>query len=799
MLQLKLNLLLFYFLFIFLIQIKSTLNEEIVVTAKNHGLVKCEQGLYFIEMNVDFSSPFEEYYTFPLHLENPPEIKLKCIMSYQNKSILCFANLNSNKFYLEIGEFLKLPQKFPKLENIIWDYDSFVKNIYEKEWAMKEDCLEINYKNYFGNEWGLVFDIKKIYENKCSYSVNAEDNKYMFKMKANILEGKLMNEIEKINEHDSFIIEPFQEIWIPILINGRRGRYQTYKKINDFSFAFCSINDKISIISKNNIDYIKNNGLDFDCYITIPEGKLLLGTIKIEPFYDYLYLKINENNEKENKIIFEKFYFNINRTIEMEYNTFENSFEHQQNMFVNNFLRRNNENDNKTSIPEKNIDKNDTFNNTIAKSSKEDNKKDSIDTTTEYKTDKNEKEDNNLINNTVIKNDTKDNKSNQKTANITENKNSNNNTLFNSTFIQKRNITINYFIIGEKDKIYCPDRPVFVIADSSKEIVLLSSQEKEYTIMLKGTLTNNIKQPEENAYFSLVEVYDDISFSLHLIDNLAEDEDDQKALANCTIQSGTLFFRYIPVFCHGKKISEESMLTNDTDVTLNWGLEKNRLHDDIIIKWPDEKKKIKHMYSYYIQGFSLVQTNYGCLNNEFYFYIYIYDMEIEADISFEIQMKNPEEPKAICKLYESSIIKCYFPLYKQKLEKNTRIDLPTNYTYYSVDEDGNQVIFEVDEYDYDYEDFHITVKETCGDYFIIGALKKAGFNYFKIFMIVLGIAAFVFIVFVCFVSYIYYKITHRNKKGIYVRHIEEDINSNEKFNTHQLQGKKMDIISSRKN
>ena len=35
------------------------------------------------------------------------------------------------------------------------------------------------------------------------------------------------------------------------------------------------------------------------------------------------------------------------------------------------------------------------------------------------------------------------------------------------------------------------------------------------------------------------------------------------------------------------------MLTNDTDVTLNWGLEKNRLHDDIIIKWPDEKKKIK--------------------------------------------------------------------------------------------------------------------------------------------------------------------------------------------------------------
>ena len=153
-------------------------------------------------------------------------------------------------------------------------------------------------------------------------------------------------------------------------------------------------------------------------------------------------------------------------------------------------------------------------------------------------------------------------------------------------------------------------------------------------------------------------------------------------------------------------------------------------------------------------------------------------MEVDTDISFEIQMGNPVEPKAICKLYESSIIKCYFPLYQKKLEKNTQIDLPTNYTYYSIDEYENKVIFEVDEYDYDYEDFHISVKETCGDYFIVGALKKAGLDYFKIFMIVLGIAAFVFIVFICFVCYIYYKIKYRNRKGIYVRHIEENINSN---------------------
>ena len=48
------------------------------------------------------------------------------------------------------------------------------------------------------------------------------------------------------------------------------------------------------------------------------------------------------------------------------------------------------------------------------------------------------------------------------------------------------------------------------------------------------------------------------------------------------------------------------------------------------------------MYSYYIQGFSLIQKDYGCFNNEFYFYIYIYSIGHLADISFEIQILNNE-------------------------------------------------------------------------------------------------------------------------------------------------------------
>ena len=73
---------------------------------------------------------------------------------------------------------------------------------------------------------------------------------------------------------------------------------------------------------------------------------------------------------------------------------------------------------------------------------------------------------------------------------------------------------------------------------------------------------------------------------------------------------------------------------------------------------------------------------------------------------------------------------------------------------------------------------------------VLPALKKAGFNYFKVFLIVIGIGAFAFIVFVCCIFFIIYKIKHRNVKGNYVRHIEEDVNSVGKI-------KKMDIVSSR--
>ena len=79
---------LFYILFIFFLQVKSSENDIIKVISKNEIITSCDNGLFFIDIKVNFSSPFDNYITFPLDIVSPPDLKFKCIMTYQNSSIL---------------------------------------------------------------------------------------------------------------------------------------------------------------------------------------------------------------------------------------------------------------------------------------------------------------------------------------------------------------------------------------------------------------------------------------------------------------------------------------------------------------------------------------------------------------------------------------------------------------------------------------------------------------------------------------------------------------------------------------
>ena len=661
-----LNKKLFLLLFFFYAQIKS--ENEITIFGTNDVFAGCEEGFYQIELKVKFSSPFDKVYSFELELENPTELKFKCFIHYKNSSISCLGNLKSNDFDVEMVELIEFPVNFPYVEGIKWDYDSFAKNIYGKGWIVEDDCLMKEIEEFNDDEWGLIFNITDIYDDKCVDIENSVENKYVFNMKGNIISGELMSDI--LNENDE--IEILQEIWIPISIKTNRF---SYKKVEDLSFAFCPFNIKLS---KTNII----NQFVLECQIPIPEGRLLIGNIQIKSFYDLFYIKVNE------EIYIDNISFVINRTIEMQYNSNSDSENGNNNLLTDNSIL---------------ITENETNNET-----------------------------NNEIN-------------------------------------EKKYISVNYFILGENEidsgKIYCPDKPLFRITNSDKDIRLFSSGLQNYTFSLQGILFIQNKNYSQASF-----IYNEIVFYLQVIDNLAEDEDEKKTEAKCTIPIGSSFYKKIVIYCNANKISEESKITNDTDILLNWNSEKNRIHQDLIIKWPEESKKKKHMYSYTINGFSLVNQNYGCYENNFYFYIYIYNLNFEPDIEFEIQMRNPTEPKAICKIYESSILKCYFPLDKKRLEKDTEIDMMTNYTYLSVDEQGNKVAFVVDDYNDDYEDFHLTLNTACGDYFLVGVLKIAGIDYIKVAIVVLCIILFAVIVIICFICYIVYKIKNRNK---YVTLVEE--------------------------
>ena len=61
-------------------------------------------------------------------------------------------------------------------------------------------------QNYYKkNEYGFILNITFIYDNKCSYSRNVEENKYVFNMKLNILDGYLKKQLDLINDDKSDI------------------------------------------------------------------------------------------------------------------------------------------------------------------------------------------------------------------------------------------------------------------------------------------------------------------------------------------------------------------------------------------------------------------------------------------------------------------------------------------------------------------------------------------------------------------------------------------------------------------
>ena len=495
---------LFYFIFL-IHKVSSIINK---INATHEPNYYCDNNIFFIDLKVDFAMPFDTYYSFNLVLEYPDDVKFKCFIDYQNKTIHCSANLNSNKFNFEMNQVFQLPNQFPKVKGLLWDYDSFVKNVYGKYYLLNYNCLQKNLENPLNkkddNEYAFIFNITSIYDNRCSYSRIVEENKYFFNMKLNILDGFLKKEIEKTSNRDGDIgfleVEFLQEIWVPILFGNNINHLDQLEKDDYYPFAFCSMKDKIS---KKNLNSLTKDGTIFECYIPIPEDQLMMGIIQIKPFYDQIYLKLNEDQFKE--IALTKIYFNINITKEQA----DNESKQQ--------LRRNDE---ATDISSGRISI------ILSKNTPENN-------------DNNESPNKEIIGTYISPMTTAISQIENKDKNITK---------------EKTYATINYLLIGnETDKVHCPDKPIFSI-NKLNDIQLKYSHEKNYTFFLKGKLSYDF-QKEKNIF--LDKTNEEIDFYLQVTDNLAENEDDQRAMVHCVIPNDTLFFnKSISINCDGKKISE---------------------------------------------------------------------------------------------------------------------------------------------------------------------------------------------------------------------------------------------------
>ena len=700
-------------IFLIILSILSSYKSEpLIIRAKDIINYYCLDNIYYLKIKILLSSPIDYYISFTLNMVKPNNLKFKCLINYQDDSINCFSVLyHSEKNILERTE-LEFPYYFPDINGVSWDYDSFVSIIYRRWVKNRSKCFFKNIDVLDENVNVNNYPLVADVKEISGSKCNYEQNKYIFNMKINFKGGVSAENIK----NEGWKIQILQDIWVPLLFEkiDTKNKKKYFGRYVYFQDAFCSFSEEIN---KNNF----NNEFLLKCNIPIDDEFVIRGPIKIVSFYDQVYVKVIKGKQIE--LVSNKIYFNSIRNVNLNTN--------------NNNLNINNDNLN-------------TKNNSL-------------------KSDKDNLVTNNNLN--IKNNNTSNIISLSKKKEISETEN-NQIIKFNEPN-DNPNKLYSFDLGGNNSLFFCPNKPIFKI-DKLSNIKLLTSSFRNYTIELTGTLHNPYRFI--NGEVDIMEkLISDINFNLTISDNLIEESENKKTNLSCLLKLGVPFNEKnkVNILCTGIKKQKGFIKTKNADIILNWDLIENKKLKNLIILWPKERKHYKNLYSYIVKGLSLMQNNYGCFNNQFYFFIFIYDLGFEPPINFDLEMRSPNFPKANCKLYDSISLKCYLPLYNKKIFKGENISMPVNIEYENINSEGNRVVFKVSNFTRDYYDFHILMKEDCGDFAVIGALKNTGMSFLSIVFWIIGVLIFIFIVFVCLIFFIYYKITHKGRKGKYYAYIEE--------------------------
>jgi hypothetical protein len=325
----------------------------------------------------------------------------------------------------------------------------------------------------------------------------------------------------------------------------------------------------------------------------------------------------------------------------------------------------------------------------------------------------------------------------------------------------------------------CPDKPVFEITNIQKGIIFapLPDRDDKYNIILTGYLKNGYKVT--NQKLAMLEYTpDEIKFNLSITNNLIEETTEKKSNVTCYLSSGTMFLEKetSQIKCIGVKYQKQQL--ENTDITVNWASRENKYLNNIVIHWPkDLTVHSKKLYSYDIHALSIKKTDFDCYDNKYYFYVNVLDLKSEPQISFDINMREPLNLKSNCKLYSSTLLKCFLDLNLKKIKKGTRIRLPFPGNYNISTIEGNYINFTVmqltDGNSTDFADEGIIADENCGNNVVVGAIQNIGYNYASTIALIISFFVIFFAILLFIMYCIVYEITHRNRKGEYFAHTEE--------------------------
>ena len=297
--QNNLNLMLISFIFLSLIIISSS---TVLIKVGNDMNFSCEKNVYYIAIDVIFSGkPQKEQYPFTLNLATPDKLNFKCMLDHPKNQLYCFRAFSDENDFLEQNTYLQFPYPFPELEDIEWDYESFLQKIYRKVWTTNATCGKddiFNKTDPYYKEWNMEAKISHLENRECKTAAITKENihKYTFDIDVSFQTGEIIELLRNAKEKENADIELLQEIWVPLLPKQESKTItKTYQR--QYPFAFCSSKDKINKSNYGNFT--------LNCYVPIKTNSIFNGVFRINSFFDNIYIK------QKNKISIVSTYISI--------------------------------------------------------------------------------------------------------------------------------------------------------------------------------------------------------------------------------------------------------------------------------------------------------------------------------------------------------------------------------------------------------------------------------------------------------------------------------------------------------